>query len=157
LKKRNNPENNCRRKFLLQAPIVAVGLLACMNEKSEAGLLLTGNYRRKIDSDACIACGVCAEVCPTNAIQSNGGVYTINPNLCIGCGACDPECPVEAIEQGTLIVVPSIDTDECVACGACEESCPTGAIQVASVAVINPSLCSGCRDCVPVCPAAAIS
>ncbi|MEZ4601550.1 MAG: 4Fe-4S binding protein [Syntrophotaleaceae bacterium] len=156
MKKDEKLQNAARRRLLIQTPFAFLGLIACLQGRARGSMLQTGNYRRKIDADACFGCGACADVCPTNAIQSSNGIYSINPNLCIGCGACDPECPVEAIEQGTLIVVPSVD-DECVGCGACAAVCPTGAINVGTKAVITPSLCSGCRDCVPVCPVACIS
>lgn len=157
MEKKSSLKNNSRRRFLIQAPVAALGLMVCLHGKTEASSLQSGNYRRRIDSDTCTCCGSCAEACPTEAIQQNEDVYTINQNLCFGCGACEDECPVDAIELGTLIVVPSVDTDSCVACEACVAECPTGALTVNEFAVINSSLCSGCRDCVPVCPAAAIS
>ncbi len=47
-------------------------------------------------SDACIACGACAEGCPTDAISEGDGIYVINADACIDCGACAEACPVEA-------------------------------------------------------------
>jgi len=43
--------------------------------------------------------GSCADVCPTNAIQTadDAPMYYIDPNLCIDCRACELICPVEAI------------------------------------------------------------
>ncbi len=47
------------------------------------------------------ACGACAEVCPTHALQmveQGGGKPTIpdfDPAYCIGCGACYHACPAE--------------------------------------------------------------
>ena len=46
-------------------------------------------------SDACIACGACAENCPVSAI-SEGDIYKIDPETCISCGACADSCPVGA-------------------------------------------------------------
>ena len=157
MEKEKIPGSTSRRRFLIQIPVVALGLLACMKSQTKAATLTTGNYRRKIDSDKCIGCGECADSCPTEAIQEYNNTYIVNPNLCIGCGACDDTCPVAAIEEGTLIVVPPVYSPECIACGACEATCPTNAISVDETAVINPNLCSGCRDCVDVCPAGVIS
>jgi NAD-dependent dihydropyrimidine dehydrogenase PreA subunit len=47
-------------------------------------------------SDECIACGVCIDECPVDAI-SEGDVYVIDPELCNDCGSCAEVCPVECI------------------------------------------------------------
>lgn len=49
-------------------------------------------------TDACIACGACAEGCPVSAITEGDGKYEINADLCIDCGACADVCPVSAPE-----------------------------------------------------------
>ena len=42
-------------------------------------------------TDACIACGACADACPVSAISEGDGKYEI--------GACADTCPVSAPEQ----------------------------------------------------------
>lgn len=49
-------------------------------------------------SDECIACGVCIDECPVNAI-SEGDIYVIDPDICTDCGSCAEVCPVEAISM----------------------------------------------------------
>ena len=49
-------------------------------------------------TDACTACGSCAESCPSEAIKE-GKKYCIAPELCIDCGACVDTCPAEAIVE----------------------------------------------------------
>ncbi|NLV20588.1 MAG: 4Fe-4S binding protein [Syntrophomonadaceae bacterium] len=46
--------------------------------------------------DKCSSCGLCADVCPTEAI-SPVGVYIIKTELCISCGLCQECCPSAAI------------------------------------------------------------
>jgi ferredoxin len=50
-----------------------------------------------IDPELCISCGVCADVCPSEAISEGTDSYVIDPELCNDCGTCVPECPSEAI------------------------------------------------------------
>ncbi len=50
----------------------------------------------------CLRDGVCADVCPSEAIvpgipESEWPWYYIDPDSCIDCGACATECPFEAI------------------------------------------------------------
>uniref|UniRef100_UPI000932B677 NADH-ubiquinone oxidoreductase-F iron-sulfur binding region domain-containing protein n=1 Tax=Tepidibacter thalassicus TaxID=214905 RepID=UPI000932B677 len=52
-----------------------------------------------ISDEKCIACGICAKVCPVNAItgEIRKPPFSINQDICIKCGACIPKCPVDAI------------------------------------------------------------
>ncbi len=51
-----------------------------------------------VDPDECIACGICINQCPTDAITADiDGKAVIDPELCIACGICANVCPVAAI------------------------------------------------------------
>ncbi|WP_416390150.1 NADH-ubiquinone oxidoreductase-F iron-sulfur binding region domain-containing protein [Tepidibacter hydrothermalis] len=52
-----------------------------------------------ISDEKCVACGICAKICPVNAIsgQVKKPPFIIDQDTCIKCGACIPKCPVDAI------------------------------------------------------------
>lgn len=56
-----------------------------------------------IDSDACIKCGKCKEVCRFNAVQLINQKYSIDTIACEGCGYCSRICPAHAIEMQPAI------------------------------------------------------
>ncbi len=74
----------------------------------------------------CDQCGLCAEVCPVEAIEFKNGIYWINDDECIGCNACVEECP-----RGVMIIknkdnIPA----KCILCGECAKVCPREAILI---------------------------
>ncbi|HEY9761587.1 MAG TPA: NIL domain-containing protein [Trichocoleus sp.] len=52
-----------------------------------------------IDEDACVHCGLCTGVCPTEALSLDPKTFqlTFNRSRCIVCEQCIPTCPVQAI------------------------------------------------------------
>ncbi|OIQ58901.1 ferredoxin [Moorella thermoacetica] len=48
-------------------------------------------------TEECLACGVCADECPSGAISEGEDKYVIDPELCTDCGTCIEACPNEAI------------------------------------------------------------
>ena len=57
----------------------------------------------RVNFDACIWCGKCAEVCEYDAIHPlemyGKTVASVNEAVCKGCGMCAPVCPVDAIDM----------------------------------------------------------
>ena len=57
----------------------------------------------KVDPEKCIACGMCAKVCPEGIIsekkKNNKKYYQADNDYCKGCGICATECPVKAIKM----------------------------------------------------------
>ena len=56
------------------------------------------------------------------------------------------------------ILLPEIDNDACTGCGDCVAVCPTGALALAGgkAVMAHPALCIYNGECEPVCSAAAI-
>ena len=49
-----------------------------------------------LDRERCVNCGICVDLCPENAISTDGDVR-IDPDKCSACGTCISVCPNEAI------------------------------------------------------------
>lgn len=65
----------------------------------------SGGKRAAINSDKCIGCGKCADMCRFNAIQLDSPAnemiektYIVDPISCEGCKVCVEFCPVGAID-----------------------------------------------------------
>jgi len=50
-----------------------------------------------MDTERCIGCGSCSEICFTKAVKAQDGHFTIDQSLCRGCGRCVEQCPADAI------------------------------------------------------------
>ena len=53
----------------------------------------------KIDSDKCVGCGGCIDLCPSIAISMIEDLVTIDDKLCTECGICVKVCPMNAPVQ----------------------------------------------------------
>jgi [FeFe] hydrogenase (group B1/B3) len=70
--------------------------------------------KAEIDSDTCVSCGICKELCPYHAI-----IYMPVP--------CEEVCPTGAIKKNAQ-GKEQIDFNKCVLCGKCVNACPFGSI-----------------------------
>lgn len=53
-------------------------------------------------TDACISCGLCTRICPTETIVMEQGKPHWKGKDCVQCTACIHRCPVRAIEYGCV-------------------------------------------------------
>ncbi len=109
-----------------------------------------------LDNDICTGCGICAEICPEEAIVVGAvggvrrGIIVDAPSIhvdeakCSYCGVCTILCPFSALtlkvagEERLPILEKegfpvydkgtNIDQDKCVRCNICSEVCPRDAI-----------------------------
>ena len=54
-----------------------------------------------VDTERCILCGICADVCPKEAIAVDDTIE-INLDRCDGCGTCAAECPNSVISLSEM-------------------------------------------------------
>jgi ferredoxin len=59
--------------------------------------VVVANYYADVDSDLCIGCGTCVEICPMKAIKLKDDLSLVKRKRCIGCGNCAAKCPSDAI------------------------------------------------------------
>ncbi|HYA85947.1 MAG TPA: 4Fe-4S binding protein [Nitrospirota bacterium] len=65
------------------------------------------NYRLRINSETCKACGLCVQRCPVQALALEDSPVArnkqckaakiINPDHCLGCGVCVYKCPTQSL------------------------------------------------------------
>ena len=63
--------------------------------------IVAGKAQKFAVSDACVACGQCARLCPRGNIRIEGGRAVIGGN-CIQCLSCLQYCPQQAISIGRI-------------------------------------------------------
>jgi NAD-dependent dihydropyrimidine dehydrogenase PreA subunit len=95
----------------------------------EATRCLQCAYNILIDSDLCILCAACVDVCPEKIIRlvplkELGGVA----------GADQYQTDPAMAEAQTLL----LDENECIRCGLCVVRCPTQAIKMARFQYSDP-------------------
>ena len=144
--------------------------------------LVTGEI--EINTDECIYCGICEEMCPPQAISITQKTpedreIKVDEDKCVYCQVCKRACPVDAIkaacrscsygeyeikpEDAEIKGIALLLEDNCVNCGWCQEMCPVDAAHVIKPfeGEITTDLedCKGesCHACVDVCPCNAAS
>jgi electron transport complex protein RnfB len=60
-------------------------------KRAEHDTISRSNYLATVDAEGCVACGVCEERCPVDAITV-GEIAVVDADVCIGCGVCTPTC-----------------------------------------------------------------
>ena len=64
--------------------------------------IITARYVAEIDEDNCTACESCIDRCQMEALKMKDGKLTFNAIRCLGCGLCAYVCPTEAISLKPL-------------------------------------------------------
>lgn len=56
-------------------------------------------FRAVIQPEKCIECGNCWIFCPDGCVYKKEDKFDVDLDYCKGCGICANECPTEAIEM----------------------------------------------------------
>lgn len=51
-----------------------------------------------VNEEKCVGCGICACVCPVDALEGLGTIV-VNKEKCSECLECVENCPVDALEM----------------------------------------------------------
>ncbi len=100
------------KESVTQASASAARAIRLMHE----GKILTDPITSEVVPEHCKSCGICAEVCPYNAISvdtKRKSPAVVNTAACSGCGTCAAECPFGAITMHHFTdvqIVSQIDT-----------------------------------------------
>jgi Na+-translocating ferredoxin:NAD+ oxidoreductase subunit B len=128
-------------------------------------------------ADSCTGCGMCARICPTEAIRGEKKApHGIDEGLCIACGACGRVCPAAAVRDplGKACVPlkrsawakPVLETDRCCSCGICIDACPAGCLAFSTgdhegghpyPFLRDAKKCLACGYCARDCPTGALT
>ena len=115
----------------------------------------------------CLGYGNCTKACKYDAIHVVDGVAKVDSEKCVGCMACTQVCPRNLIvpveyDKHVLIACASHAkgavtvrgcTQGCIGCSICVKVCPKDAISIdKNLAVIDYSKCDSCGLCATVCP-----
>ena len=60
------------------------------------GEATVSDYRVVVNSDLCVGCGICKDICPAGAISLEE-IAVIDSERCTGCGLCLDQCPRGAL------------------------------------------------------------
>jgi ferredoxin len=144
-------EAACPTKVIEVLPASKLVLVTCHSMDK-------GADTRKNCQVGCIACGICAKVCPFDAPSVENNLSRIDLNKCTVCGLCVLKCPTTAITDFIPQRPKAFILEHCTGCQICAKVCPVDAPsgELNKLHVIDTTRCIGCGICTAQCPVQAI-
>ena len=144
-------ESACPTKVIEVLPASRQVLVTCHSKDK-------GVDTKKNCQVGCIACGICAKVCPFDAPTIENNLSRIDINKCRVCGLCVQKCPTKAITDFIPKRAKAFVLDTCIGCEICTQVCPVNAVSGTPKEkhIIDQSRCTGCGICTALCPVQAI-
>ncbi|MGI6014031.1 MAG: 4Fe-4S dicluster domain-containing protein [Oscillospiraceae bacterium] len=105
----------------------------CQEACRRKAITFDESLKAHINKDLCVECGLCAKVCPYDAISNRQR-------------PCERACKVNAIKMDEHTKAAVIEDDKCIACGACAFLCPFGAITDKSYILNAVDLIQRCHN-----------
>lgn len=91
------PSNSKKAAFICCCCGCCCGVLRNLKRYPEPATLVATAFHARLDTAACIGCGICTDRCPMEALTLEDGKATLDLGRCIGCGLCVSTCPTGAL------------------------------------------------------------
>jgi len=108
------PSNSQSAEFVCSCCPDCCGMLRGIKHAEVPADVALNNYQARVDSDLCIGCNECVEICPLDAVRIADDTAVVDLKRCIGCGVCVVRCAPEAItlQRTTETVTPPDTMDD---------------------------------------------
>lgn len=118
-----------------------------------------GKKAKSVCEVACIACQMCVKKCPVQAIRMENDLAVVDYRICTNCGICAAVCPTNAIVDDVKTRPVALIGLSCKGLGECKKVCPVKAIsgEEGERHEVDRAKCIGCGLCLDACPTRAIT
>ncbi len=123
------------------------------------GMYDKGKAAKSVCQVACIACQMCVKKCPYDAIRMENNLAVIDYGKCQNCGICAAVCPTNAIVDEVKARPKAVIGTSCTGQAKCKEVCPVKAIdgEPGERHEVDRAKCIGCGLCMDACPTKSIN